>query len=140
MKQNFFIKVITLILAGVVLVNTSLTNLSLHFCSGSIAGISLFDKVIEKDNSCCVLPKTFKSVSSNQPDCCQDENFSFYWDADLVSSTISSDDRASVHLSWPDTRIASNINHPVSGLLTPDTVPLPLLKENYQVLFQQFLL
>ena len=136
MKGSFVKKVVTLIIAGVVLVNTSLTSLNLHFCGGSIAGIALFDCDTQKRPSCCVIP----SKLSTDTDCCQNKGISFYWDADLVSLTTSQDNQESIELAWLNPEYESNLVHRISSIPTLEFTPLPALEENYQVLFQQFLL
>ena len=136
MKRSFIRKTFTLILVGVVLINTSLTSLNLHFCDGSIAGIALFD-CDSKKKSCCIIPRT---TDYGDIDCCQNKGISFYWDADLVSLTTSQDNQESIDIYWLNPGYESNYVHPISSIATLEFTPLPALEEDYQVLFQQFLL
>lgn len=134
------LRIVSLLMACMVFVSTSMHSMAIHYCNGHFAGIKLFksEKAISEISSCCVALDT-QCVQTPSKGCCDDEYITMDWDTD-ISSAVTLD--FELNQSWALTKATDFANSvPVSTRSTlPQHYIPPLLALDKHISFQQFLL
>ena len=134
------LRIVSLLMACMVFISTSMHSMGIHYCNGHFAGVKLFKMEVDSDTvtSCCI-GEVNQCTSSADKGCCDDEIIHLDWDTDIASSV-----KVDFDVTIVDALLNTSTFHSAEILSTRSILPQhyipPLLNPEKHISFQQFLL